>query len=64
MRLTVDEHLCGTTGQCVLVAPELFRQRADGVAEVLAAEPSEEQQEDAEEAIYSCPVGAISTRPS
>ncbi|GGU85438.1 ferredoxin [Lentzea flava] len=61
MRLTVDEHLCGTTGQCVLIAPELFRQRADGVAEVLAAELSEEHDEDAQEAILGCPVGAIST---
>ncbi|MFC3456167.1 ferredoxin [Amycolatopsis speibonae] len=59
MHLTVDAHACGTTGQCVLIAPALFRQGADGVAEVIHSEPSDDEMNHAEEAIGSCPVGAI-----
>ena len=59
MRLQVDTQVCGTTGQCVLIAPALFRQRADGIAEVVHSQPSDDEMDDAEEAIGSCPVGAI-----
>jgi ferredoxin len=59
MHLTVDQRVCGTTGQCGLMAPELFRQRADGVAEVIDPDPPESQHENAREAAHSRPVNAI-----
>ena len=59
MRVAVDEELCGTVGQCARLAPELFRQRDDGVSEVLVAEPPAEYHAEARLAEIGCPVQAI-----
>ncbi|GGU83046.1 ferredoxin [Lentzea flava] len=59
MRLKIDRNLCGTTGQCVLIAPMLFRRGSDGIAVVVQPVPPEDEMENAEEAILGCPVQAV-----
>ncbi|KTS76456.1 3Fe-4S ferredoxin [Pseudomonas oryzihabitans] len=60
MRVVVDQSLCGTTGQCVLTLPDIFRQReADGIAEVCLARIPEELHEAVRLAASQCPVAAI-----
>lgn len=60
MRVTVDADQCGTTGYCVAIAPDIFRQReSDGVSEAIQPEPPADRYEDVHEAELSCPVAAI-----
>ena len=59
MRVTLDQEHCGMTGQCSLLAPEVFRQRGDGVSEVILEEPPAEYHKAARDAGIGCPVGAI-----
>ncbi|CCM80359.1 MULTISPECIES: ferredoxin [Rhizobium] len=60
MRVVIDQELCGTTWQCVLTLPGIFRQReADGVAEVYVATVAKAQHAAVRLAASQCPVGAI-----
>jgi ferredoxin len=60
MRVVVDQTLCGTTGQCVLTLPGIFRQRdLDGVAEVCVATVPQALREQVQRAASQCPVAAI-----
>lgn len=59
MRLVVDLDKCRRSGQCAYMHPELFKSADDGAPIVLVEQPSEEQQEDAEDAADLCPGGAI-----
>lgn len=59
MRIRLDQALCGTTGQCTLLAPEFFQQNDDGVGEVLNPNPPAEQRDQLWAAMIGCPVGAI-----
>lgn len=59
MRVELDQSKCTAAGQCVLVAPNLFTQREDGIAELLQAEPPESERAAAEEAAAICPALAI-----
>ena len=60
MRITVDTTRCVASGQCVLIAPELFDQRADdGKVVLLDESPELGQQDGARESALVCPSGAI-----
>ncbi|MFE2061255.1 MULTISPECIES: ferredoxin [unclassified Streptomyces] len=60
MRVELDEPKCVASGQCVLVAPEVFDQRdEDGIAFVIDENPAEETLDDVREAVAICPAAAI-----
>ncbi|PDT49539.1 MULTISPECIES: ferredoxin [Sinorhizobium] len=60
MRVVVDQDLCGTTGQCALTLPVVFRQREpDGVAEVCVATVPEALHAAVRLAASQCPVAAV-----
>jgi ferredoxin len=60
MKVTVDQDICASSGNCVMNAPELFDQREeDGVVVLLNANPSAEQAEGARRAAAACPALAI-----
>jgi ferredoxin len=55
----VDKDKCIGCGTCVLIADKSFKLGDDGKAE--AIEPAGDPQAKIQEAVESCPVGAIST---
>ncbi|MFF7984511.1 ferredoxin [Streptomyces sp. NPDC007901] len=60
MHVELDEPKCVASGQCVLVAPEVFDQRdEDGIAFVIDENPAEETLDDVREAVAICPAAAI-----
>jgi ferredoxin len=60
MKVTVDQNICASSGNCVMNAPELFDQRdEDGVVVLLNEHPSFEQAEGARRAAAACPALAI-----
>jgi ferredoxin len=60
MRIILDQDRCMGHGQCELVAPDLFKLDADGIAQVLAEHPDDNQLKRLEEAIRRCPEAVIS----
>ena len=60
MRVELDEPKCVASGQCVMVAPELFDQwDEDGIAFVLDERPPADSARDVREAVAICPAAAI-----
>ncbi len=59
MKLTIETDKCCGAGQCVLSAPSAFDQDEDGIACLLDAEPVGTERAEVEEAVASCPTGAI-----
>jgi ferredoxin len=60
MKVTVDQNICASSGNCVMNAPEVFDQRdEDGVVILLTESPSAEQAEGARQAAAACPAQAI-----
>jgi len=60
MKVTVDQNICASSGNCVMNAPEVFDQRdEDGVVVLLNEHPSAEQSEGARRAAAACPSLAI-----
>jgi ferredoxin len=59
MQVRVDEKKCCGAGQCVLVAPEVFDQRDDGIVVLLKAAPPERLHAAVREAVGVCPGYAI-----
>jgi ferredoxin len=60
MKVTADQDVCATTGQCALAVPEVFTSRdGDGVVEVLLPEPPTELESAVLQAARRCPVAAI-----
>ena len=58
--IEVDKDICVGGGQCVFVAPDVFTQRdEDGVVELLAVHPTDDQLPLVEEAIEVCPARVI-----
>lgn len=58
--VTVDHDLCQGHGQCQEVAPEVFELRDDGLAYVVG-EVTPERADVVQDAVWRCPVDAIST---
>lgn len=60
MKVHIDKHKCVASGQCVLVAPDVFDQRdEDGIAVLLDASPTSDKAEKLQEAVIVCPAAAI-----
>lgn len=57
MRVSVDEDVCGATGECERICPEVFR--VEDVSHVLMPEPDAALHDQVLEAEASCPTGAI-----
>jgi ferredoxin len=61
MKVIVDQDRCIGSGQCVLLAPEVFDQREeDGIVVLLQENPPAELDADVAEAAHVCPGLAIS----
>jgi ferredoxin len=60
MKVTVDQDVCASSGNCVMNASDVFDQRdEDGVVVLLVANPSAEQTDGARRAAAACPALAI-----
>ncbi|MFH8341899.1 ferredoxin [Streptomyces sp. AM6-12] len=59
MRVEVDQPKCVASGQCVLVAPQVFDQDDEGVVQLLDATPGPELADDVRESAAICPAAAI-----
>ena len=57
LRITVDHDLCMGNGQCVFLAPEVFRHNANRQSEVV--DPDGAPRERVLQAASYCPTGAI-----
>lgn len=60
MRVVVDFDKCKSNAVCMGVAPEIFEVRDDGYLYILDETPPEELRPKMEEAVRTCPTGAIS----
>ncbi len=58
LQITVDHDLCMGNGQCVFLAPEVFRHNANRQSEVI--HPAGASEETVLKAAGFCPTGAIS----
>ncbi|MFI0779641.1 ferredoxin [Streptomyces sp. NPDC021212] len=60
MRVEVDVPKCVASGQCVMIAPDVFDQREeDGVVVLLDDRPAAELHADVRESAMICPAAAI-----
>lgn len=59
MRVEVDQPKCVASGQCVLMAPEVFDQDDEGIVELLTDRPSPEHHDGVRESETICPASAI-----
>ncbi|MFD7919925.1 ferredoxin [Streptomyces sp. NPDC059740] len=64
MRVEVDQPKCVASGQCVLVAPEVFDQDDDGIVVLLTDQPGSEHHDGTREAAAICPAAAIRLQES
>lgn len=62
-RLRIDD-ACISSGQCVLIDPDLFDFDDDGATRVLVAEVAGEKLPNASDAVANCPIGAIHLDPA
>jgi ferredoxin len=60
MKLRVDTTRCSGIGLCEMTAPGVYEVGDDGQSHVLKDEPSSDELPTVEEAIASCPTGALS----
>jgi ferredoxin len=60
MKIVVDFDKCKSNAVCMGVAPEVFEVRDDNFLYVLDEQPPEELRPKIEEAVRTCPTGAIS----
>ncbi|MCW2946600.1 MAG: ferredoxin [Actinoallomurus sp.] len=60
MKVIIDQDKCVGSGQCVLLAPDVFDQRdEDGIVVLLQEDPPAELHEDVRQAARVCPSLAI-----
>jgi ferredoxin len=60
MRVRVDIAKCSGIGLCEATAPAVFEVGDDGLSRVIDPEPPAEERAAVEEAVNSCPTGALS----
>ena len=60
MKVTADQDMCASSGNCVMRAPEVFDQRDDdGVVVVLDDNPPDDLADAVRDAAANCPTRAI-----
>jgi ferredoxin len=59
VEVEVDVPKCVASGQCVLLAPEVFDQRDDGMVILLDPNPAPALHESVRESALICPAAAI-----
>lgn len=60
MKVIIDQDKCVASGQCVMVAPDVFDQRdEDGIAVLLTGNPPAGLADDVKQAAMICPALAI-----
>ncbi|MDN5277795.1 MAG: ferredoxin [Clostridiales bacterium] len=59
LKVTVDQDLCISCGLCISTCGEVFHWNADDKAEAIATDVPAELEQDVQEAMDSCPTGAI-----
>ncbi|MQY27308.1 ferredoxin [Nocardia aurantia] len=60
MKVSVDVPKCIASGQCVLLAPEVFDQRdEDGMVVLLTDSPAPELHDGVRDSAIACPAAAI-----
>lgn len=59
MRLVTEPERCVASGQCVLLAPQVFDQDDDGIVVLLKDNPGDDEQAAVGESIRVCPASAI-----
>ncbi|AEW98447.1 putative ferredoxin (plasmid) [Streptantibioticus cattleyicolor NRRL 8057 = DSM 46488] len=58
--MTADRDRCVASGQCALIAPDVFDQREeDGLVVVLDHAPPPERHAEVEQAVHICPAQAL-----
>jgi ferredoxin len=60
IEVIVDFARCDANGTCAALMPDVFRINQKGLLEQLKAEVEDDRQEELEEVILCCPMGAIS----
>ena len=60
MRVVVDFDKCQSNAICMGIAPEVFEVRDDNFLYILNEQPPDELRPRLEDAVRSCPTGAIS----
>lgn len=61
MKVVVNQEACIGCGACQAISENVFELNDDGLSAVKVDEVSEEDAESVNDAIESCPTGAIST---
>ncbi|MEV7423577.1 MULTISPECIES: ferredoxin [unclassified Streptomyces] len=59
MRVSIETDKCVGSGQCVMLAPDVFDQGDDGIVLLLQDEPPEETHEDVRQSAMMCPTRLI-----
>jgi ferredoxin len=59
MKIAVDPDRCVASGQCVMLAPELFDQDDDGIVILIDDVVADDRRDSAQQAIRVCPSAAI-----
>jgi ferredoxin len=59
MRVTIEAAKCVASGQCVMLAPDVFDQDDNGIVTLLLDEPPEDERENVREAALVCPARLI-----
>ena len=59
MRVVLEMGKCIGSGNCEMLAPEVFEVRDDMVCHILVEEPGPDLAEDTELAVESCPTRAL-----
>ena len=60
MKVSIQQDKCIGSGQCVMIASEVFDQNDDGIVTLLIEEPPEAQFAKVRQAARICPTGVIS----
>ena len=60
MRVTIDREKCRGAGQCVMAAPGVFDHDDEGVAFAVKERPDDDEYDDVQSAVVSCPTGSVS----
>lgn len=59
MRVQADLDRCIGSGNCELLAPEVFEVGEDGVVQVLRPQPERADEDAVRDAVAQCPTGAL-----